>query len=85
MSNKSVVFSARFAPEDVEQLQQVAGSFGVPVSTFVRQAALLVTEALQRGGTARCTHLAGGPVRHMDCGECGPMLIEYQLVLPSRT
>jgi hypothetical protein len=79
--NKTEIVCTRFSAEDRVILEEAAAGFGVPLSVFLRQAALAAAEAVQRGGTAQCRHLSIGRVRSAICWVCGELPVDYSGVL----
>lgn len=75
-------FGVRLGYEQVAQIAEAANACGVTISAYLREAGLALAAAQSAGGTARCPHVAAGPVRAMECGTCGPLPVELSVRAP---
>jgi hypothetical protein len=77
--NLGCSFGVRVTSEQLHELLPAAEACGVPLSAFMRQAALALAASMAEGGTARCQHMSAGHVRSAECGVCGPVPVVYQV------
>lgn len=70
-------FGVRVTGEQLHELLPAAEAFGLPLSAFMRTAALALAGAMATGGTARCQHITMGGVTSADCPDCGPLPVAY--------
>jgi hypothetical protein len=74
------VFGVRLTSEQMRDILPAAEAWDLPLSAFMREAALRVAAAMTHGGDARCQHFSVGRVTSAECPECGPLPVAYAVV-----
>jgi hypothetical protein len=70
-------FGVLVTSEQLHELLPAAEACGLPLSAFMRTAALALAASMAEGGTARCGHLSMAGVTSAECQACGPLPISY--------
>jgi len=81
------VFGVRLTAEQMRDILPAAEAWNMPLSAFLREAALRLAAAMAEGGTAHCpglatagVHLSVGGVTSAECATCGPLPVTYAVV-----
>jgi hypothetical protein len=73
-------FGVRLTAEQMRDILPAAEAWNMPLSAFMREAALRLAAAMTDGGDARCQHFSVGRVTAAECPECGPLPVAYAVV-----
>jgi hypothetical protein len=71
------VFSVRLNGDQLHDVAKASNARGVPISAYMRDAALALAAAQERGGHVVCSHMALSPVTSAECAICGPLPVNW--------